>query len=71
MREYNYNAKWKELLTPEIVSMLSQIHELKGEQNLYIETKSDTLTQIVETAKIQSIEASNKIEGIYLSLIHI
>ena len=67
MREYNYNAKWKELLTPKIVSMLSQIHELKGEQNLYIETKSDTLTQLVEVAKIQSIEASNKIEGIYTS----
>ena len=47
VREYNYNAKWKELLTPKIVSMLSQIHELKGEQNLYIETKSDTLTQLV------------------------
>ena len=67
MREYNYNAKWKELLTPKIVSMLSQIHELKGEQNRYIETKSDTLTQLVEVAKIQSIEASNKIEGIYAS----
>lgn len=67
MREYNYTEKWKELLTPEIVSMLSQIHEFKGEQNLYIETKSDALTQLVEAAKIQSTEASNKIEGIYTS----
>ena len=67
MREYNYTEKWKELLTPEIVSMLSQIHEFKGEQNLYIETKSDALTQVVEAAKIQSTEASNKIEGIYTS----
>lgn len=65
MRVYDYNHKWQPLLTPEIVSMLSQIHEFKGEQNLFIEAKSDTLTQLVEIAKIQSTEASNKIEGIY------
>ena len=67
MRNYEYNKKWKELLAPEIVTMLSQIHEFKGEQNLFIEAKSDTLTQLVEIAKIQSTEASNKIEGIYTS----
>lgn len=67
MRVYDYNKKWQQLLTPEIVTMLSQIHEYKGEQNLFIEAKSDTLTQLVEIAKIQSTEASNKIEGIYTS----
>lgn len=67
MRVYEYNKKWQKLLTPEIVSMLSQIHEFKGEQNLFIEAQSDTLTQLVEIAKIQSTEASNKIEGIYTS----
>ena len=67
MRKYNYNDKWKELLTPEIVAMLSSIHEFKGEQNLFIEAKSDALTQLVEIAKIQSTEASNKIEGIFTS----
>lgn len=67
MRNYEYNKKWQQLLTPEIVTMLSQIHEFKGEQNLFIEAKSDTLTQLVEIAKIQSTEASNKIEGIFTS----
>ena len=67
MRNYNYKNKWKKLLTPEIVSLLTQIHEYKGEQTLFIETKADTLTQLVEVAKIQSTEASNKIEGIYTS----
>lgn len=67
MRQYQYNEKWKELLTPEIVTMLSQIHEFKGEQNLFIEAKTDTLTQLMEIAKIQSTEASNKIEGIFTS----
>ncbi len=67
MRVYDYNKKWRQLLTPEIVNMLSQIHEFKGEQNLFIEAKSDALTQLVEIAKIQSTDASNKIEGIYTS----
>ena len=67
MRNYNYRNKWQKLLTPEIVSLLTQIHEYKGEQTLFIEAKADTLTQLVEIAKIQSTEASNKIEGIYTS----
>lgn len=67
MREYNYNQTYQSLLTPEIVSLLARIHEFKGEQNLFIEAKSDTLTQIMDIAKIQSTEASNKIEGIYTS----
>lgn len=67
MRQFDYREKWKRLLTPEIVSYLTQIHEFKGEQTLFIEAKADTLTQLVEIAKIQSTEASNKIEGIYTS----
>ena len=67
MRKFDYREKWKILLTPEIVSYLTQIHEFKGEQTLFIEAKADTLTQLVEIAKIQSTEASNRIEGIYTS----
>ena len=48
------------LLTPEIVSYLTQIHEFKGEQTLFIEAKADTLTQLVEIAKIQSTEVPTK-----------
>lgn len=67
MRQFNYQEKWKELLTPEIVSYLTQIHEFRGEQMLFIEAKADKLTRLVEIAKIQSTESSNKIEGIYTS----
>lgn len=67
MRNYNLQNQWQKLLTPDIVALLTQIHEFKGEQNLFIEANSDTLTQLVEIAKIQSTEASNKIEGIYTS----
>lgn len=67
MREYSYSDKWKLLLTPEIVALLTQIHEFKGEQTLFIEAQADTLSWLVEIAKIQSTKASNKIEGIYTS----
>lgn len=67
MRSFDYKEEWKKLLTPEIVMYLTQIHEFKGEQTLFIEAKADTLSQLVDIAKIQSIEASNKIEGIYTS----
>ncbi|MDO5340519.1 MAG: Fic family protein [Eubacteriales bacterium] len=67
MRSFDYKEEWKKLLTPEIVTYLTQIHEFKGEQTLFIKEKADTLSQLVDTAKIQSTEASNKIEGIYTS----
>ena len=67
MRNYQLTAAWNKLLTPDIVALLTQIHEFKGEQNLFIEANKDTLNQLVNIAKIQSIEASNKIEGIVTS----
>ncbi|MBQ8417051.1 MAG: Fic family protein [Phascolarctobacterium sp.] len=67
MRIYDYKKIYDALLSSEIVSLLTKIHEFKGEQNLFIEAKCDVLTQLVEIAKIQSTEASNKIEGIYTS----
>lgn len=64
MRDYNYREKWKKLLTPEIVKKLTLIHEYKGEQRLFIEAHKDELNKLVEIAKVQSTEASNRIEGI-------
>ena len=67
VRSYSYTSVYPKLLTTEIVSLLLQIREYKGEQTLFIEAQSDTLTKLVEIAKIQSTEASNKIEGIFTS----
>ena len=66
MRDFNFKAEYKKLLTPEVVTYLTQIHEYKGQQNLFIETKADELSDLLEVAKIQSTEASNCIEGIAL-----
>ena len=65
MPNYNFEANYRTLLQPDIVSLLLTIREYKGEQNLFIEAQADTLAKLVEVAKIQSTEASNKIEGIY------
>lgn len=64
MKDYNYREKWHELLTPEIVRKLTLIYEYKGEQRLFIEAHKDELNELVEIAKVQSTEASNRIEGI-------
>lgn len=67
MRNYDYQEKWKKLLTPQVVGYLTTIHEFKGEQRLIASRHADVLTDLVEVARIQSTESSNKIEGIYTS----
>ena len=67
MHTFDYKETPKQLLTPEIVNMLSVLHEFRGKQELYIEAESDVLTALLDIAKIQSTKASNKIEGIYTS----
>ena len=49
---------------PNVINTISLIHEYKGKQTLYIESKKDILTSLLKIAKIQSSEYSNKIEGI-------
>ena len=67
MRTFDYRAVYPSLLSPETVGYLSQIHEYKGQQNLFIEAKPDALSELLDIARIQSTEASNRIEGIYTS----
>nr|MBO6294496.1 Fic family protein [Schwartzia sp. (in: firmicutes)] len=64
MRTLDYKAEYQKLLSTEVVSFLAQIHEQKGHQNLLIETQKDVLSELLAVAKIQSTEASNRIEGI-------
>ncbi|MBQ6570018.1 MAG: Fic family protein [Clostridia bacterium] len=64
MREFCYKKEYEKLLSSDVVGLLSAIHEYRGKQTLFIEAKPDALTQLLELAKIQSTEASNRIEGI-------
>lgn len=54
-------------MTPEIVQMIGSIHEHKGKQELFLEANVDELKTLLEVASIQSIGASNRIEGIHTS----
>lgn len=64
MRNFNLEIEVKKLFTSNIINTVSLIHEYKGKQDLYIKTKKDSLTNLLNIAKIQSVEYSNKIEGI-------
>ena len=63
MRLFDFENEYKKLLTPTIVDLLTQIHELKG-IHTGLNLRKETLYKLVEIAKIQSTEASNRIEGI-------
>lgn len=67
MRDFHFQKYISNLLTPDIVNLLSAIHEYKGKQELFIEAQPDILNSMLEIAKIQSTGASNRIEGIYTS----
>lgn len=67
MKVFDYQNAPEKLLTPEIVRLLTSIHEHKGKQELFIEAHADELTNLLEIAKIHSTGASNRIEGIYTS----
>ena len=64
MRRFDYPTEYGRLLTPEIVALLTEIHDHRGAQARLAGQKEASLSQLVEIAKIQSTDASNRIEGI-------
>ena len=64
MKTFDYSKLSERTWDNEIIAYLTQIHEFKGKQKHYISQKPAELTRLVEIAKIQSTESSNKIEGI-------
>ena len=67
MRFFDYKKEYEKLLSADIVSLLTAIHEYKGKLLQITGDKAETLAQLVETAKIRSAGASNGIEGISAS----
>lgn len=64
MRSFDYSRLYDKAWDTDILNLVAKIHECKGRQNLFIRQKPVELDRLVEIAKIQSTEASNKIEGI-------
>lgn len=64
MRSFDYSRLVDKAWDTDIVNLVAKIHECKGRQDLFIRQKPVELERLIEIAKIQSTEASNKIEGI-------
>ena len=71
MRLFNYENLARSKWDSEIINLLSQIHEHKGKQELFLTRKPAVLDKLVEIAKIQSVEDSNRIEGIVTTAVRI
>ena len=64
MKHFDYITAAKELLTPQTTTLLSAIHEAKGRQSVQAAIRPDLLNTLITVARIQSTNASNRIEGI-------
>ena len=64
MRTFDYKKYKAYRWDNEILNYLSLIHEYKGKQELFLRQKPVEMEKLVEVAKVQSIESSNRIEGI-------
>lgn len=64
MRNFDYSILRSQQWDSEILGLVAQIHEFKGRQELYLKQKPAVLDKLIDIAKVQSTEASNKIEGI-------
>ena len=64
MRNFDYSHLKNRTWDNEILSYVAKIHEFKGRQELYLRQKPVELERLVEIAKVQSTESSNRIEGI-------
>ena len=67
MRKFDYMKTERELFDKDIAALLSELHEFRGKQELYMESYPDVLEAMINVAKIQSTGASNRIEGIHTS----
>lgn len=64
MRDFDYSHLAKRAWQSDILNLVAKIHEYKGRQEMFVRQKPVELDRLTELAKIQSTEASNRIEGI-------
>lgn len=65
MTYFNFKSEYQQLLTPEIVFQLTQIHEYKGHQPLRLNVPQKILDELAESAIAQSAIASRQINGVF------
>jgi Fic family protein len=64
LKNFDYSKILDRKFSSTVLSLISEIYEHKGKQNLFLMQKAESLESLVNIAKVQSTEASNRIEGI-------
>lgn len=64
MKSFSEEYLNKIRITPQLLSLTNALSEYKGKEALYTRQSPDILEKLVERAKIESVESSNRIEGI-------
>lgn len=64
MRKFDYKKLAESKWDNDLLMLCAKIHECKGRQELFVRQKPAQLNRLIEVARIQSTEASNRIEGI-------
>ena len=54
LKLFNYNELDQDLFVPEIINLISAIHEYKGKQELYINAQPDILKGMLQTVLKES-----------------
>lgn len=67
MHRCEYIESARSLFTVHTIELLTAIHEAKGRQSVRIEAYPELVDTLVSVARIQSTDASNRIEGISTS----
>ncbi len=64
MKSFSEEYLNKIRITPQLMNLTNALSEYKGKEALYIRQSRDELDKLVERAKVESVESSNRIEGI-------
>jgi len=64
MKSFSEEFLNKISVTPQLLNLASALSEYKGKEALYTRQSADALDKLVEQAKVESVESSNRIEGI-------
>ena len=64
MHIFDYDKALESLLSPEITTLLVDIHEHIGRQEFLLNAKAEVLNALVEVSRANSVASSNRIEGV-------
>lgn len=64
MKSFTDEYLKKMIIPPELLNSISALSEYKGKETLYTRQSPEVLKKLVRIAKVESVESSNRIEGI-------